>query len=155
MPVRRSGVCDPDLHTAMDAWPVKPTPSFMPGHEIVGEVAGVCPGHMAMQYPKAVGLHMVTVDIANGRLRLTRELGADLTLSAVDLDPVTELQPQKNCIHGSLVTAVSKGAFSQAGDMLRRGGHLSRVGLPAGDFPRPIFEIVSGRRPDRPADLAI
>src|SRR5262249_739228 len=43
---------------------------------------------------------------------------------------------------GVLVTAVSTAAFKQALGMLRRGGTCVLVGLPAGEFPIPIFDVV-------------
>ncbi|MGO8656079.1 zinc-binding dehydrogenase, partial [Rhizobium ruizarguesonis] len=44
--------------------------------------------------------------------------------------------------HGVLVTAVSPPAFSQALSMVRRKGTVSLVGLPPGNFPTPIFDVV-------------
>ena len=43
---------------------------------------------------------------------------------------------------GVLVTAVSPKAFAQAVGMLGRGGTMSLVGLPPGDFPLDIFGMV-------------
>ncbi len=100
---------------------------------------------MAVQYAKAMGLHVVAVDIHDDKLKLARDLGADLTFNAVEQDPVGELQKLMGGVHGVLVTAVSNSAFSQGVGMLRRGGFMSLVGLPPGDFPLPIFEIVLKR----------
>jgi propanol-preferring alcohol dehydrogenase len=102
-------------------------------------------GHMAVQYGKAMGLNVVAVDIHDEKLALAKDLGADLTFNAVEQDPVTELQKLMGGVHGVLVTAVSNAAFVQAVGMLRRGGFMSLVGLPPGDFPLPIFEIVLKR----------
>ncbi|MEJ6392950.1 alcohol dehydrogenase AdhP [Gymnodinialimonas sp. 2305UL16-5] len=102
-------------------------------------------GHMAVQYAKAMGFHVVAVDIQDDKLKLARDLGAAVTINAADMDPVAELQTQMGGVHGVLVTAVSNSAFSQAVGMLRRGGFMSLVGLPPGDFPLPIFEIVLKR----------
>lgn len=102
-------------------------------------------GHMAVQYAKAMGLHVVAVDIAEDKLALARSLGADLALNAAEVDVAREIQSQLGGVHGVLVTAVSNAAFSQAVGMLRRGGFMSLVGLPPGDFPLPIFEIVLKR----------
>ncbi len=102
-------------------------------------------GHMAVQYAKAMGLHVVAVDIAEDKLALARSLGADLTLNAAEMDVAAELQSRIGGVHGVLVTAVSNSAFGQAVGMLRRGGFMSLVGLPPGDFPLPIFEIVLKR----------
>lgn len=41
-----------------------------------------------------------------------------------------------------LVTAVSKIAFAQGTGMLRRGGTCVLNGLPPGDFPLSIFDVV-------------
>ena len=102
-------------------------------------------GHMAVQYAKAMGLRVVAVDVHDSKLKLARDLGADLTFNAVDEDPVGELQSQMGGVHGVLVTAVSNAAFGQAVGMVRRGGFLSLNGLPPGDFPLPIFEVVLKR----------
>jgi propanol-preferring alcohol dehydrogenase len=102
-------------------------------------------GHMAVQYGKAMGLNVVAVDIHDEKLALAMDLGADLAFNAVEQDPVTELQKLMGGVHGVLVTAVSNAAFAQAVGMLRRGGFMSLVGLPPGDFPLPIFEIVLKR----------
>jgi propanol-preferring alcohol dehydrogenase len=110
---------------------------------VISGIGGL--GHMAVQYAKAMGLNVVAVDVHDDKLRLARELGADLTFHAVDEDPVAELQSQMGGVNGVLVTAVSNSAFSQAVGMLRRGGFMSLVGLPPGDFPLPIFEIVLKR----------
>ena len=102
-------------------------------------------GHMAVQYAKAMGLHVVAVDIAEDKLALARSLGADLTLNAAEVDVVHEIQSLMGGVDGALVTAVSNAAFAQAVGMLKRGGFLSLVGLPPGDFPLPIFEVVLKR----------
>ena len=47
--------------------------------------------------------------------------------------------------HGILVTAVSTGAFAQALKMARRKGTVGLVGLPPGEFPTPIFDVVLKR----------
>jgi propanol-preferring alcohol dehydrogenase len=102
-------------------------------------------GHMAVQYAKAMGLNVVAVDVHDDKLKLARDLGADLTYNAVEQDPVDELQRLMGGVHGVLVTAVSNAAFGQAVGMLRRGGFMSLVGLPPGDFPLPIFQVVLKR----------
>lgn len=102
-------------------------------------------GHMAVQYAKAMGLHVLAVDVAEDKLALARSLGADATVNAATADAVAEAQKQIGGVHGALVTAVSTGAFAQAVGMLRRRGVLSLVGLPPGDFPLPIFEVVLKR----------
>ena len=99
-------------------------------------------GHMAVQYAKAMGFHVIAVDVADEKLALAKTLGADVTLNAAQVDPVAEIQKQIKGAHGILVTAVSRSAFGQALGMLHKRGTMSLVGLPPGDFGLPIFDVV-------------
>ncbi|MFN8897790.1 MAG: alcohol dehydrogenase AdhP [Pseudomonadota bacterium] len=99
-------------------------------------------GHMAVQYAKAMGFHVIAVDIAEPKLELARRLGADMTIAAARQDPVAEVQRELRGAHGVLVTAVSRPAFAQGLGMLRKRGTMSLVGLPPGDFDLPIFDVV-------------
>ncbi len=99
-------------------------------------------GHMAVQYAKAMGFHVIAVDVADEKLALAKTLGADVTLNAAQVDPVAEIQKQIKGAHGILVTAVSRSAFSQALGMLHKRGTMSLVGLTPGDFGLPIFDVV-------------
>lgn len=103
-------------------------------------------GHVAIQYAKAMGLHVAALDIAESRLSLARELGADIAVNASHEDAVAQvLRATDGGAHGVLVTAPSVPAFRQAISMARRRGTISLVGLPPGDFPTPIFETVLKR----------
>jgi len=99
-------------------------------------------GHMAVQYAKAMGLHVIAVDVAPEKLDLARRLGADMTINAAEEDPVARVHKEIRGAHGVLVTAVSRPAFGQGLGMLRRRGTMALVGLPPGDFPLPIFDVV-------------
>lgn len=99
-------------------------------------------GHVAVQYAKAMGLHVAAVDVADDKLKLAKDLGADMVVNASTQDPVKELQSALGGAHGVLVTAVSRKAFEQALGMLHKRGTMSLVGLPPGDFPLPIFDVV-------------
>ncbi|TCK32451.1 propanol-preferring alcohol dehydrogenase [Paraburkholderia sp. BL8N3] len=99
-------------------------------------------GHMAVQYAKAMGLNVAAVDIDDTKLDLARRLGAAVTVNAMTVDPAAFLKKEIGGAHGVLVTAVSPKAFSQALGMVRRGGTVSLNGLPPGDFPLPIFDVV-------------
>ncbi len=99
-------------------------------------------GHLAVQYAKAMGFHVVAVDIHEGQLQLAKKLGADMVINAALQDPVKELQTALRGVHGVLVTAVSRSAFSQALGMLHKRGTMALVGLPPGDFALPIFDVV-------------
>jgi propanol-preferring alcohol dehydrogenase len=99
-------------------------------------------GHLAVQYAKAMGFHVIAVDIDDAKLKLAKSLGADMVVNAAVQDPVLEVQKAIRGAHGVLVTAVSRGAFSQGLGMLHKRGTMSLVGLPPGDFALPIFDVV-------------
>lgn len=110
---------------------------------VVSGVGGL--GHLAVQYARAMGLHVAAVDVAEEKLALARELGAELTVNAEVEDPAAKIQEELGGSHGVLITAVSPPAFRQGIGMLRRGGTCVLVGLPPGDFPAPIFDVVLKR----------
>jgi len=107
---------------------------------VISGIGGL--GHIAVQYAKAMGLRVAAVDIADDKLALARKHGAELVVNALDEDPVTAIQKATGGAHGVLVTAVHPAAFGQAIGMTRRGGTIVFNGLPPGDFPAPIFDIV-------------
>ena len=103
-------------------------------------------GHVAVQYAKAMGLKVVALDVGAEKLALAEDLGADATVNARDNDAVEQvMQLTGGGAHGMLVTAVSPPAFSQALRLVRRKGTISMVGLPPGEFPTPIFDVVLKR----------
>jgi len=112
-----------------------------PGEWVVISGAGGL-GHVAIQYAKAMGLHVAAVDLGPEKMALARRLGAEITIDARTQDPAVEIQKQIGGAHGVLVTAVSTIAFKQAIGMLRRGGTCVLNGLPPGEFPISIFELV-------------
>ncbi|MCX2561483.1 alcohol dehydrogenase AdhP [Acetobacter farinalis] len=99
-------------------------------------------GQMAVQYGIAMGLNIVAVDIDDEKLETARKLGAALTVNAKNTDPATFVQKEIGGAHGVLVTAVSRTAFAQAMGYTRRGGTIVLNGLPPGDFPLSIFDMV-------------
>ncbi|UCV03102.1 alcohol dehydrogenase AdhP [Dechloromonas denitrificans] len=107
---------------------------------VISGIGGL--GHMAVQYAKAMGFHVIAVDVADDKLALARSLGADEAINALTQDPVQLVQQQIRGAHGVLVTAVSRAAFGQAVGMLHKRGTMSLVGLPPGNFELPIFDVV-------------
>lgn len=99
-------------------------------------------GHVAVQYARAMGLRVVAIDIDEDKLALATALGAEIAVNATASDVVAEVQEATGGVHGVLVTAVHPQAFGQAIGLARRGGTIVFVGLPPGDFPAPIFDIV-------------
>jgi propanol-preferring alcohol dehydrogenase len=111
---------------------------------VISGVGGL--GHIAVQYAKAMGLQVVAVDVTDEKLALARALGADFAVNGREPGAVNEVIKQtEGGAHGVLVTAVSIPAFGQALQMVRRKGTVSLVGLPPGDFPTPIFDVVLKR----------
>jgi propanol-preferring alcohol dehydrogenase len=110
---------------------------------VISGIGGL--GHMAVQYAKAMGLHVVAVDVSKMKTDLAAKLGADMTINAAEEDPVAKVKKEIGGAHGVLVTAVSRPAFAQALGMTRRRGTVSLVGLPPGDFPVSIFDMVLNR----------
>ncbi|HTA60385.1 MAG TPA: alcohol dehydrogenase AdhP [Candidatus Baltobacteraceae bacterium] len=107
---------------------------------VISGVGGL--GHVAIQYAIAMGLHVAAVDLGPEKMALARKLGAEITIDAKTQDPAKEIQKQIGGAHGVLVTAVSPVAFKHAVGMLRRGGTCVLNGLPPGEFPVSIFELV-------------
>jgi propanol-preferring alcohol dehydrogenase len=103
-------------------------------------------GHIAVQYAKAMGLHVVALDVTDEKLALARDLGAEVTVNAKSPDAVAQvLKATNGGAQGVLVTAVSPAAFAQALRLARRRGTVSLVGLPPGEFATPIFDVVLKR----------
>jgi propanol-preferring alcohol dehydrogenase len=107
---------------------------------VISGIGGL--GHLAVQYAKAMGLNVVAVDVDDAKLELARKLGASLTINAKNMDPIATVKKEIGGAHGVLVTAVSRTAFAQAVSMTRRGGTMVLNGLPPGDFPVSIFNVV-------------
>lgn len=101
-------------------------------------------GHLAIQYAKAMGLHVCAVDIDDGKLAHATRLGADFVINAAAADPVGDLRKATGGgAHGVLITAPSLPAFQQGVSMTRKRGTCVLVGLPPGEFPTPLFDVVA------------
>jgi propanol-preferring alcohol dehydrogenase len=101
-------------------------------------------GHLAIQYAKVMGLRICAIDVDDAKLALAKTLGADLVFNALHGDPAAALKKETGGgAHGVLITAPSLGAFKQGVGMTRKRGTCVLVGLPPGDFPVPLFEVVA------------
>jgi propanol-preferring alcohol dehydrogenase len=101
-------------------------------------------GHLAVQYGKAMGLRVCAVDIDDGKLAHAQRLGADAVINARVGDPVARLREVTDGgAHGVLITAPSLEAFHQGVAMTRKRGTCVLVGLPPGEFPTPLFDVVA------------
>lgn len=110
---------------------------------VISGIGGL--GHVAIQYAKAMGMHVAAIDLGPEKMELARKLGAEIAVDARTQDPAEEIQKQIGGAQGVLVTAVSTIAFKQAMGMLRRGGTCVLNGLPPGEFPISIFDVVLNR----------
>lgn len=102
-------------------------------------------GHIAVQYAKAMGMHVAAIDVADDKLNLAKKLGADLVVNALNTNPGEYLKKETGGMHGALITAVSPIAFKQGLETLRKKGTIALNGLPPGNFDLPIFETVLNR----------
>ena len=101
-------------------------------------------GHLAIQYAKAMGLFVCAIDIDDGKLAHAKRLGADLMINAKAGDPAAAVKKGTGGgAHGVLITAPSLIAFKQGVGMTRKRGTCVLVGLPPGEFPVPLFDVVA------------
>ena len=107
---------------------------------VVSGIGGL--GHMAIQYAAAMGFRVIAVTGTEAKRQRALAYGAELVVNYRDGDPGEAVQDLVGGAQAALVTAVSEKTFPQALSMLRRGGTVSLVGLPPGDFPLSIFDTV-------------
>ena len=109
---------------------------------VISGIGGL--GHLGVQYAKAMGLNVCAVDIDDGKLAHAKRLGADLVVNAKHPDATeTVKKGTSGGAHGVLITAPSLGAFKQGVSMTRKWGTCVLVGLPPGEFPTPLFDVVA------------
>jgi alcohol dehydrogenase, propanol-preferring len=114
-----------------------------PGERIVISGAGGL-RHLAIQYAKIMGLQVCAVDIDDGKLALAKQMGADFVVNAKHADASEAVRKGTNGgAHGVLITAPSLSAFRQGIGMTRKRGTCVLVGLPPGEFPVPLFDVVA------------
>jgi alcohol dehydrogenase, propanol-preferring len=139
-----SGAAAPVLCAGVTVYKGLKETEVKPGEWVaVSGIGGL--GHMAVQYAKAMGMHVAAVDIHDDKLALARTLGADIVLDGRDEHMVGGFHNDTGGAHGVLVTAVSAKAFEQAYGLLRSHGTMALVGLPPGKFCLPIFDTVLKR----------
>ncbi|HWX56391.1 MAG TPA: zinc-dependent alcohol dehydrogenase [Verrucomicrobiae bacterium] len=117
-------------------------------------------GHLAVQIAKTFGAQVIAVDIAEDKLKLARELGADQTVNASSED-VAKTFRNMGGVHAAVVTSSAKAAYAQAFYAVRGAGTLMVVGLPAEDLAFPaimmreikIRSVATGTRDDMRAVL--
>ena len=91
-----------------------------PGDWVVVSGAGGL-GHLAIQYAKAMGLHVCAVDIDNSKLTHAKLMGADATVNVKSPDAVEQVKKiTDGGAQGVLITAPSLAAFKQGVAMTRK-----------------------------------
>jgi propanol-preferring alcohol dehydrogenase len=109
---------------------------------VISGIGGL--GHLGVQYALAMGLRVCAVDISESKLMHATLLGAEVTVNATRSDCAAEVKRVTGGgAHGVLITAPSLPAFHQGIDMTRKGGTCVLVGIPPGDFPTPLFDVVA------------
>jgi propanol-preferring alcohol dehydrogenase len=109
---------------------------------VISGIGGL--GHLAVQYARAMGLHVCGVDIDDRKLAHATLLGADAVVNAKHPDAVAAVIKLTNGgAHGVLITAPSLPAFKQGIAMTRKTGTCVLVGIPPGEFPTPLFDVVA------------
>ncbi|WP_022962644.1 alcohol dehydrogenase AdhP [Halopseudomonas pelagia] len=109
---------------------------------VISGVGGL--GHLGVQYAKALGLHVCAVDIDDSKLTHATQLGADATVNVKHPGAVEAvIKVTGGGAHGVLITAPSLTAFNQGIAMVRKRGTCVLVGLPPGEFPTPLFDVVA------------
>ncbi len=133
---------DPDVSEVTTYKGIKQTEA-RPGEWIAISGAGGL-GHLAIQYAKAMGLLVCAIDIDDGKLAHATRLGADFVINAKTGDPAISVKKATGGgAHGGLITAPSLIAFKQGVGMTRKRGTCVLVGLPPGEFPLPLFDVVA------------
>ena len=92
-----------------------------------------------------MGLNVCAIDIDDGKLAHATKLGADCVVNAkTEKDPAAAVKKATGGgAHGVLITAPSLSAFKQGIGMTRKRGTCVLVGLPPGEFPVPLFDVVA------------
>ena len=97
---------------------------------VISGIGGL--GHVAAQYAVAMGMRVIAVDIAEDKLALAKEHGAEFVVNAKEQDPAEAVTAYtQGGAHGVLVTAVHPQAFGQAIGMARKGSTIVFNGLPS------------------------
>lgn len=109
---------------------------------VISGIGGL--GHLGVQYAKAMGLQVCAVDIDDGKLAHATRLGAHAVVNAKQGDAVAAvIAATGGGAHGVLITAPSLPAFEQGVRMTRKHGTCVLVGIPPGEFPTPLFDVVA------------
>ena len=103
-------------------------------------------GHVAIQYAKAMGLHVVALDVTDDKLALARTLGADVAVNATVArcggagGEGNQWRRARRAGDGGVAAGLRAGAPHDAAARYRQPRRPA-----AGRFPTPIFDVVLKR----------
>jgi len=102
-------------------------------------------GHLAIQLAKAKGAEVIAVDVADDKLELARECGADITINAATGQAHREIKKATGGgAHVVMVTSGSRAAYETALRSIRKAGTLAIVGMAPEPVPLSTVAMVSG-----------
>lgn len=108
---------------------------------IIGAAGGL--GHLAVQYATAMGIRVLGIDVGQEKLEFIQKLGADFAVDGSSPDAVEQVQKLTGGgSHGVLCLAASMGAIQSAVRLVRRNGTVVLVGLPPGQLPIDVSDMV-------------
>lgn len=118
-----------------------------PGQWVAVVGAGGGLGSMAVQYARAMGLHVIGIDGGEEKGASVKKLGAsayvDFTASKNLVEEVKAATPDGTGPHAVLLLAVSEKPFQQATEYVRSRGSVICIGLPANAYLKaPVFDTV-------------
>ncbi|MGE0129781.1 MAG: alcohol dehydrogenase catalytic domain-containing protein [Blastocatellales bacterium] len=102
-------------------------------------------GHLAIQLAKAKGAEVIAVDVADDKLELARECGADIVVNAASGQAHKEIKKATGGgAHVVMVTSGSRAAYETALRTIRKAGTLAIVGMAPEAVPLSTVAMVSG-----------
>jgi alcohol dehydrogenase, propanol-preferring len=102
-------------------------------------------GHLAIQLARANGAEVVAVDVADDKLELARECGAEITVDASTNQAYKEIKKATGGgAHVVIVTSGSRAAYETALRSIRKAGTLAIVGMAPEPVPLSTVAMVSG-----------
>lgn len=102
-------------------------------------------GHLAIQLAKAKGAEVIAIDVADDKLELARECGADITINAASGQAHKDIKKATGGgAHVVIVTSGSRAAYETALRSIRKSGTLAIVGMAPEPVPLSTVAMVSG-----------
>lgn len=118
-----------------------------PGQYVAVVGAGGGLGSLAVQYAKAMGIHVIGIDSGEEKKKLVMGYGAkgfvDFATSGDIVKDVKSLTPDGHGPHAALLVAVQEKPFQQATQYVRSRGTVVCIGLPPNaHLSAPVFDTV-------------